>query len=254
MKKVVFLKLVLFISFFSVFTGMAQANWIKTYSNNEYIWHSAITKTFDGNLIVAGHLSGTSPENDHGALFAKLDSNGDIIWQRKLGLANGYAAKCVLETSDHYFIVAGHDPNYGWIFKFDPDGNVLWQRSYGGNNSLRSIEDIKETSDGGYIVTGVKSSHPDHIFCGIMKLDSNGNVQWRRGASNPNSGRGYSVHETSDGGYVVAAGSYQNAPWIIKFNAEGDTVWQKRYEIGSIGDARSIYPTSDGGFVVRGQQ
>ncbi|MDI6761387.1 MAG: hypothetical protein QMD05_11225, partial [Candidatus Brocadiaceae bacterium] len=66
-----------------------------------------------------------------------------------------------------------------------------------------------------------------------------------------------SIHETRDGGYIVAGstnsfGARKADAWVLKLRPDGTVEWQKTY--GGLEDdgALSICQTSDGGYVVAG--
>jgi hypothetical protein len=70
---------------------------------------------------------------------------------------------------------------------------------------------------------------------------------------------GFSVQQTSDGGYIVAG---YNAPaqssfnrndiYVIKTNASGDTLWSKTYGGTENDEGNSVRQTTDGGYIVAG--
>jgi len=69
--------------------------------------------------------------------------------------------------------------------------------------------------------------------------------------------KAYSVHQTSDGGYIVAGSTYSFGVdsgdiFLIKMDANGNVIWAKTY--GGINDdvASSVQQTSDGGYIVAG--
>ena len=69
--------------------------------------------------------------------------------------------------------------------------------------------------------------------------------------------QGYSVHQTSDGGFIVAgstnsSGAGGSDAWLIRLDPSGQVIWQKAY--GTVGEEFAVgaQQTSDGGFVVSG--
>jgi len=59
---------------------------------------------------------------------------------------------------------------------------------------------------------------------------------------------GYSVQQTSDGGYIVT-GEYSDDIYLLKTDAYGIREWQKIFS-GYVG--YSVQQTSDGGYIVAG--
>ena len=92
----------------------------------------------------------------------------------------------------------------------------------------------------------------------MLKLDSNGTVQWEKTYGGTDSDSARSIQQTSDGGYIVAGRTLSYGAggwdfWIIKLNSSGTVQWEKTYG-GSFTDiARSIQQTSDGVYIVAGQ-
>jgi hypothetical protein len=86
-------------------------------------------------------------------------------------------------------------------------------------------------------------------------------LQWQRtyGWVGSSSNIGYSVQQTTDGGYIVAGSTVpfgENLDvYLIKTNSAGDTLWTRTY--GGTGPgaddiAYSVQETSDGGYIVTG--
>jgi hypothetical protein len=75
---------------------------------------SSVEQTSDGGYVFAGYTdsSGGDVSGNHGCMqdgwVVKLDAAGAIVWQRCLGGSGEDTAKCVLQTSDGGYIVAGY--------------------------------------------------------------------------------------------------------------------------------------------------
>ena len=92
-------------------------------------------------------------------------------------------------------------------------------------------EQISPTSDGGFIVIGRSSSSNGDVSTNmgqsdfwLVKLDSNGNLQWQKTFGTVDSDLGKSVQQTSDGGYIVGGYIIKNGiytGWILKLNIQG---------------------------------
>jgi hypothetical protein len=191
----------------------------------------------------------------------KLNGNGDTLWTKSYV---GASAHSIQLTSDSNFIITGAGPGaYGgdvWLLKTDTNGDSLWLRTF--NHEYNDWgNEIRETSDGGYIIVGgngLSGFGPD-VY--IVKADSNGDSLWARniygGLVDTVDAEAYSVQEVPDGGYIFVGhieitGEYDRNLFIMKFSAAGDSLWTKTY--GGIGwdVGYSIDKTSDGGFIIAG--
>jgi hypothetical protein len=169
------------------------------------------------------------------------------------------------ETSDGGFVVCGRTFSFGtggwegYILRLDQAGDTLWTRTYG-NIQYDEVQDIDTTSDGGYILTGHTWTNDWAGDVYLIKLDAMGNVTWDQtyGGTVGLSDKGYSVRETSDGGYVVCGstetyGQGGDDVYVIKTNSTGALVWTRTVgTTGAIEVGREIQQTSDGGYVITG--
>ena len=204
----------------------------------------------------------------------------NIQWQKSFGGTLIDRAYSIQPTTDGGFIIAGGSTsndgdvsaNHGgydlWIVKINSGGNLQWQKSFGGSG-LESIQSIKQTSDGGFILAAtsisndgdVSGNHGNFDFW-IVKLDLNGNLQWQKSLGGTGNDQATCIETTSDGGYIVAGFSTSNNGdvsgnhgsqdfWIVKLSSSGNVQWQK--SLGGSGQegARCIKQTLDG-FIVAG--
>ena len=249
----------------------------------------SVNQTTDGGYIVAG--SSYSIDGDltmnYGSLdywIVRLDSYGNIDWQKSFGGAGIDEAQSIQQTEDKGFIVAGYtyskdgnvNGNHGqsdyWIIKLDSIGNIQWSKLLGGTNDERASS-IQQTKDKGYIVAGYSYSNDgdvtdNHGLCDywIIKLDSNGGVQWQKMLGGTLEERASSIKQTTEGGYIIAGFSYSNDGnvtdhrgnnfkhdyWIVKIDENGNLQWQK--SLGGTNDdgATSVFQTFDNHYIVVG--
>lgn len=177
---------------------------------------------------------------------------------------NGHA-KSIHQTLDGGCVVAGEMDSFTtlgkklWVLKLKPDGTVEWQKTYRGGD-YNNTECIQQTLDGGYIVTGYTLSlNPgsEDINAWVLKLGSDGTVEWQKthGGVYPDWAR--SIQQTSDGGYIVTGftvsfGAGVEDIWVLKLRPNGMVEWQKTYGGVKADGAVCIQQTSDGGYIVAG--
>jgi hypothetical protein len=79
----------------------------------------------------------------------------------------------------------------------------MWTRHYGGYNVEWGYE-VQETFDGQFIVAGWTSSLGPSNDVYVIKIDTSGDTVWTATYGGIESAAGFSVQQTSDGGYIVA--------------------------------------------------
>src|SRR4030042_1157824 len=213
--------------------------WQKAFGGTDYDIMSGIWQTSDGGDIAAGGTWSFGAGNSDYWLV-KLDGNGAIAWQRVYGGINYDFAHYVQQTSDGGYFVFGRSWSFGagngdlWLLKLDATGVIQWQRAYGGMN-VETGYSAQQTLDGGDIVVGGTGSfgagNSDVV---VLKLDTNGTISWQKTYGGTNFDYAYSVIQTVDGGYIVAAatqsfGAGSMDCWVLKLDATGNVTWQKTY-------------------------
>ncbi|HZV12790.1 MAG TPA: choice-of-anchor D domain-containing protein, partial [Candidatus Kapabacteria bacterium] len=138
-----------------------------------------IQQTYDGGYIFAGSSTSTDTnvQGNHGASdcwVVKLDSNGGRQWEECLGGSAEDFATSIRQTADSGFIVLGNSfsndgevtGNHGisdyWVVKLSQFGALEWEQSLGGSNNDEPGM-IRQTADGGYIVSGQSFSNDGDV-------------------------------------------------------------------------------------------
>ncbi|MBI4245468.1 MAG: hypothetical protein HY606_15370 [Planctomycetes bacterium] len=148
------------------------------------------------------------------------------------------------------FALVGNTMNAGdqdiWVVKTDVFGSTLWEKRFNFGISDKCTM-ASSTSDGGLIIcanTQINYTHHDAL---IIKLGSNGSVQWSYQIDTPNNEYIYSIKQTSDGGYIAAGytayGAFTHQTWVIKLDSTGSVVWENSYRLGYLSEAKMIRET-----------
>ena len=145
-------------------------------------------------------------------------------------------------------------------------GELVWIKNFGGSGD-DTAQSVIETNDGGYAVLGYTNSTDGDLLSKaldvndywLLKLDSDGNLQWSRTYGGSKDDRGQSVIQTSDGGYAITGyamsddgdGSNNNGfhdNWILKLDAQGNLEWEKSFGFSGHDHSYDLVQTTDGGF------
>ena len=160
----------------------------------------------------------------------------DTLWTKTYGGNSNDRAVLIDQTSDGGFIILGNTWSYGagyqdiWIVKIDDSGNELWNRTFGGAD-YDCGKDIKQTSDGGFIIIGETQSFGlDINKIWLIKTDESGNEEWNQLYGDYDN-RGNSVIQTPDDGYLLAGATWiQDSEnyfdlLILKTDSLGNVLW-----------------------------
>ena len=284
MKKIYTLFLFCFLTV-SAFSQVA-IEWQKSFGGPGWDAARILEQTADGGYIMGGesNADGNDVTGNHGFFdywVVKIDSSGNIQWQKSLGGTGADYLYSIVQTDDGGYIAAGRSVsndgdvtgNHGtydyWVVKLDGGGNIQWQKSLGGSG-WDEAHAIQQTSDGGYIAAGFAESLDgdvtgvhDYSDYWIAKLDSSGNIEWQKAFGGFDEDEAYAIQQTSDGGYIVAGSTLSDDGdvtghhgdydyWIVKIDSAGNMQWQKTLGGSSEDIATSVQQTIDGGYIVAG--
>jgi hypothetical protein len=218
-------------------------------------------QTIDGGYIIAGGTASFGA-GSRDAWLIKTDANGNKEWSKTFGGTNFDSGESVQQTTDEGYIIIGRTESYGggmsdvWLIKTDANGNKEWDRTFGGGHYDYGWSG-EQTTDGGYIITGLTESYGAHGDYWIIKTDDNGYKIWDETFGTAAYDSAHSVRQTTDEGYIIAgfsnsygAGWYDI--WLIKMDCNGTKEWDKTFG-GTSGDTcGSVMQTIDGGYIISG--
>jgi hypothetical protein len=160
--------------------GMEE--WNVTYGtkdNNE--WAFSVQQTTDGGYILVGNsfLDGW---------VLKADSQGVVEWNRTFDTEVCSHIYSVQQTSDDGFIMVGMSGINPWesdicLIKLSEQGDVVFSKAFGRDVNYERGFCVRQTDDGGFIVTGDIQVIPSPILkiffftdCFLLKTDEMGNA------------------------------------------------------------------------------
>ena len=147
------------------------------------------------------------------------------------------------------------DPG-GGVGTGDGDVTIFWQTLAGPYEGWGRALDVRQTPDGGYMVTGFFGpaiGEPTDLY--LAKTDPEGALVWSRVFGSAGASKsGNVVRRVPDGGYIVAGHSSQDedlGALLIRTDAQGNALptWPKRLLGRGI---NGLHATTDG-FVIVGQ-
>ena len=225
--------------------GSGNLEWEKSYGGSATEIAQSVQQTSDGGYVVSGwteSIDGDVTKNNGGADYwiIKLDSTGNLQWEKSYGGSDNERSTAVQQTLDGGYIATGlsysNDGDVGgnngsddfWVVKLDAAGDLEWEENYGGTNS-EVAKSIQQTADGRYIVAGesgssngdIGTSYGDDDFW-IIKIDTAGNLEWEKNFGGSDDEAAHSIQQTTDGGYIVAGWTKSSDGNISINNGERD--------------------------------
>lgn len=237
--------------------------------------------------LIGGTISEPYPD-DYNLWVAKIDSLGNIIWERTLGnnigilsddqygeaTADGGVIATAQIDSQGGDITHWHGGYDGWLIKLDSLGNTQWDQSIG-SSQFEFINGIIQTSDGGYLAglygkpNGIGGNVDCIVFSApggpdaiVFKMDSVGSPEWHQCYGGSGHEGVTRLLELDDGYLISGFGGSNDGDlegsgwhggqdvWLFKTDYLGNIIWQKCYGGSNAESPQRIFKTSDGGFMV----
>ena len=227
-----------------------------TYGFPEYDELYEVHQTTNGGYITVG-TTGDSPNFDF--YLIKTDGNGIEQWTKTFGGTDREQGHSVQQTTDGGYIITGETNSFGnggrdvYLIKTDGNGIEQWTKTFGGTDSDEGLS-VQQTTDGGYIITGKTRSFgngEDDVY--LLKTDASGNEIWSKTFGGIYDERGYSVQQTTDGGYIITGEMYGDV-CLIKTDASGNEQWSQTFGGTSCNyGGCSGQQTTDGGYIITGR-
>ncbi len=209
--------------------------WTKTYGGNYSSAGYSVQQTTDGGYIITGHTD-YWPGISSNVYLIRTDAQGDTLWTRIYNRSDNDAGFGMQQVENSGFIVVGKTfGNYPysnpliWLLRIDDNGDTTWTRTYGDETGITYGFSIQQTTDNGYILTGLAYRNgSSNLDVYLMKTNSSGDSTWTKTYGGSNTDEGFSVQQTTDGGYVISGTRDTNVEkliYIIKTNSYGNVTF-----------------------------
>jgi hypothetical protein len=263
------------IAIFLVLTGLhfqvlcqnLQIDWQTCLGGSESDYAMDMLELENGYLILGNTYSNDGDiSNNHGVndlWLVRVDSTGSILWERSYGGSESDGSSRILYAGENNFYILGtafssdgdisndpypDTPDY-WIVKIDSTGAILWDKIVGGNQG-EVLFTGSPTIDGGVIAIGHTYSNDGDVSVNyggadtwMVKISSDGELEWDFTIGTDWIDKGQAVIQTSDGGYLAESSSMlgnggnitcephssYTEGVLFKLDADRNIEWQRCY-------------------------
>ena len=195
--------------------SLGEIRFHKTFGGINIDQAYSIQQTTDSGLVMAGYTNSFG-NGGYDMYINKTDASGNIIWTKTYGGANWDFAYSIRQTSDGGYIVAGGTTSYGngnedmYLVKLNASGDTTWTKTFGGTDD-EEAKSVKQTKDGGYILTGFTKSFGDNtgdIY--TIKTNSKGELLWAYQYKGSKEDFSFDIIESASGKYIIVGKTKSN--------------------------------------------
>ena len=185
--------------------------WNRTYEDNIYSKNVySVVQSSDGGYLFAGAINAYSQDISSDGWIVKINSEGIIQWNQTYDLEGGFEyVNSLIQMNNGGYTFSGTTGGFFlrdvWIVNTDKDGNIIWDTVWDTAEPAYT-NGVIQTNDGGYIVTGATDSRDGYFssYMYMVKLDSNGNIQWNSTYSGLGDNKALFAIQMKDDNYALA--------------------------------------------------
>lgn len=247
-----------------------QLQWSKVLAGSSIGTGRSIVETSDNCYLAFGNTNAFNNRGDQDLYLAKLDANGNLLWNKTYGGPNDESSAQLIRTTDGGYVLlcqisvpADYTPLFTQIIKIDANGNMQWNKTY--SASAVGLGEYLIQANDSYLVAGYLGTQSNAQDFLLFKINGTGTMLWNKTYGGPIDDFASFISQTMDGGYLLAGKTnpidsffdVNQQILLVKVNANGDMQWNRTLhtETGSTevvyqyGDAAQ---TLDGGYAFIG--
>jgi hypothetical protein len=261
--------------------------WKKSYGGNSGESMYAIIQTLDNGFLMVGSTSSTNGDVTENRGLSdcwviKIDSIGNIQWQKTIGGSGDESLLSVFQTQNGDYIMGGYSnsndkdffENSGkydmWVLKLDLLGKIVWKKRLGGSKD-DYVSQLTNIDDKTFAVAGRTYSEDGDMIGALgdysIKMDSSGSVIWKKSFGYYNEGVGLKEFHaiTMSQKNIVSVGmkivlrnalpphlSYSWDFLVTKSDTGGNRLWSKYFGGTETEKATSVVTLSNGDLLLSG--
>jgi photosystem II stability/assembly factor-like uncharacterized protein len=202
---------------------------------------------------------------DNGVILKTTNGGGVSTYQTQFektyGGINSERGVVIDGTNDGGYVIGGSTASFSssedmFLVKLDSTGIIQWTKVYNSFGYDR-IHGVKQTTDGGYYLSGYVGDGNGLFDMAIAKIDAIGNIVWSKYSGSVQAEELRKLSLTPDGGLLVAGynasiGVGSKDVQTMKISSNGTIEWAKTYGTLYEDFNSSCKVASDGNYVLSG--
>lgn len=278
--------------YFLKYNSKDQLEWAKTYGGSKNDRGLNVVQTSDNGYAIFGasksdDIDSSKNEGDADLWIIKLDTSGNLLWEKSFGFIGRDNGFSLIETSDNGFLIVGeldvsssgglgksrsanrHAGGDYWAIKLNASGDKEWSNFFGGNFS-ETPQDVIETDTGDFIIVGLSDSNDVDITNNkgtydfwIIKINNKGELVWEKSFGGSQIDEAYGITKTEDANFIIVGNTRSNDKnvrsnnggsdlWVIKISTTGNLIWEKSFGGTNFDSGRAIHKSNNDGFIIVG--
>ncbi|NNF35225.1 MAG: hypothetical protein HKN68_14025, partial [Saprospiraceae bacterium] len=156
-----------------------KLEWYKTFGEDLYDVLHSVALTNDDGYFFTGYGESYAESGYRDVYLLNTDNMGNTNWLKVVGTPGEERGIKGVQTIDGGYIAVGitSEQRDLYLIRLDNRGELLWTRNLGDQKTIEFGYTVRETRDGGFILTGHQQSFTNDLRNIILiKTDSRGQV------------------------------------------------------------------------------